>query len=369
MPVFFGTTSVTASASAVYDWVKIRLGNSKVGVELELDDVISAMEEANNEYSFIINTHQIKNYFTKMMGSSTANDLTYKNLHLDLTVLKRLAQVYANETESGGTDDLLIGYVSWTGGQQSIDLLDSSTAGIMTYLKDKNDNAITATNSIILYDVYYNTNPQQYSYYYDSMNLITSEFGNYGLGINGGTYNYIYPMWADMANASYLKTQHRFRKSNYRYLYAGKKLYLFPAPTSDMKIWLKFRVRKSLLDDEDSFTDGINSIANAPYNNFDYTLLNDLSQAWIRKYTLAICKEILGRIRSKFANIPIPNGNIDLDGKDLINEGKDEQQKLKDELLLQLENLSLYKTSENDAQLAQNINQQLKYIPLKPRLR
>ena len=35
-----------------------------------------------------------------------------------------------------------------------------------------------------------------------------------------------------------------------------------------------------------------------------------MSKQWIRKYTLALCKELLGIIRSKYGSIPIPGGNF-----------------------------------------------------------
>ena len=57
---------------------------------------------------------------------------------------------------------------------------------------------------------------------------------------------------------------------------------------------------------------------------------------WIFDYALAECKIILGRIRSKFAGFTsIGNAGIDLDGADLVSEGKEEKAALEETLRLE----------------------------------
>lgn len=65
----------------------------------------------------------------------------------------------------------------------------------------------------------------------------------------------------------------------------------------------------------------------------DYVLLNDIySKQWIKDYTLAICKGILGEARSKFATIAGPQGGSQLNGGDLKAASKEEVDKLEKEL-------------------------------------
>ena len=55
----------------------------------------------------------------------------------------------------------------------------------------------------------------------------------------------------------------------------------------------------------------------------DVTLLTDIySQPWLREYTLARCMLMLGEARSKFANLPGPQGGSSLNGTDLITRGQ-----------------------------------------------
>ena len=61
----------------------------------------------------------------------------------------------------------------------------------------------------------------------------------------------------------------------------------------------------------------------------DSEILNDyLASQWIKDYTLAGCKYMLGEARSKFATIAGPQGGSTLNGNDLKNEAAAEMEKL-----------------------------------------
>lgn len=65
----------------------------------------------------------------------------------------------------------------------------------------------------------------------------------------------------------------------------------------------------------------------------DYILLQDLyAGQWLKDYTLAVCKIMLGEARSKFASIAGPQSAITLNGNDLKSAGKEELEKLDKEI-------------------------------------
>jgi hypothetical protein len=65
----------------------------------------------------------------------------------------------------------------------------------------------------------------------------------------------------------------------------------------------------------------------------DFNLLTDLyAGQWIKDYTLAVCKGILGEARSKFSQIAGPSGGAQLNGGDLKSASKEEIEKLDKEL-------------------------------------
>lgn len=65
----------------------------------------------------------------------------------------------------------------------------------------------------------------------------------------------------------------------------------------------------------------------------DEQLFSDyMARPWLRDWALAECKIMLGRIRGKISAIPGPNGSIQLNGDALVQEGKVEQQYLREQL-------------------------------------
>ena len=57
-----------------------------------------------------------------------------------------------------------------------------------------------------------------------------------------------------------------------------------------------------------------------------YNQINDPGKQWIRKYTLALTKELLGGIRSKYSSVPIPGSEITIDGDTLRTEAANEKE-------------------------------------------
>ena len=67
----------------------------------------------------------------------------------------------------------------------------------------------------------------------------------------------------------------------------------------------------------------------------DFQLLNDyLAKQWLKDYTLASCKYMLGEAREKFATIAGPQGGTSLNGASLKGEAQAEMEKLENELAL-----------------------------------
>jgi hypothetical protein len=65
----------------------------------------------------------------------------------------------------------------------------------------------------------------------------------------------------------------------------------------------------------------------------DWVLLQDIyAKQWLRNYSLAVCKQILGQARSKFGSIAGPGSPITLNGTALLSEAKEEMEKLDKEI-------------------------------------
>ena len=65
----------------------------------------------------------------------------------------------------------------------------------------------------------------------------------------------------------------------------------------------------------------------------DWVLLQDIyAKQWLKDYTLAVCKVMLGEARSKFASIAGPGSSIQMNGNDLKSSAKEDFERLDKEL-------------------------------------
>jgi hypothetical protein len=109
---------------------------------------------------------------------------------------------------------------------------------------------------------------------------------------------------------------------------------------------------------------GVTNISNLPFGNINYSAINSLSKHWIRRMTLALSKEIEGQIRSKFSTVPIPNGDVTLNGPTLIADARQEADNLRQELRELLEETTYQKLMQKEQEMASYLNDALKAVPM-----
>ena len=105
-------------------------------------------------------------------------------------------------------------------------------------------------------------------------------------------------------------------------------------------------------------------MSNIPFGLYEYTKINSVGRQWVRQYCLALSRELLGQVRSKFSSVPIPNADLQLNGADLISQGREDQARLRDQLIELLESLTYSQLLEGQATDAENIMRALKAIPM-----
>ena len=108
----------------------------------------------------------------------------------------------------------------------------------------------------------------------------------------------------------------------------------------------------------------ITDFSNAPFNNMTFKNINEVGKQWIKKYGLALCKELLGTIRSKYASLPIPNAETTLDGDTLRTEASTEKEVLVTQLREMLEQMSRKALLEADKDEAEFLNEKLNKVPI-----
>ena len=193
----------------------------------------------------------------------------------------------------------------------------------------------------------------------------TFGFGNYSPGVNF----MLMPIYFDTLKLQAIELNDTIRKSGYHFTIEDNRyLRLFPVPTSDYTLHFdyvyKIDANNPLLKDNEEERRGlITDISNVPYTNPTYIQINDPGKQWIRRYALALAKEMLGGVRGKYQSVPIPGDNTTLDYNRLLSEAKDEKDKLITELKELLEQTTRLKQLERKNQEAQQVQETFYKVP------
>ena len=344
------------------DWAAKRLGYPIVEVELQDKQFYACYEEAITEYSAQVNQFNIRDNMLSLQGQETGSGSTKTNLtHRKLTPTIgrniQLAEQYGTEAGVGGTVDFKSGSIEITSGSQVYDL--NNLIG----------EASESGNAIEVRKIFYEASPAVTRYFDPyagtgdgSYNMLDS----FGWGKNSPAVQFMMmPMYADILKVQAIEFNDQIRKSAYSFELVNNKLRIFPNPTSAYTLHLHYLVKKDRDSTLQGTTDGvITDFSNAPFDNMTFKNINEVGKQWIKKYGLALCKELLGTIRSKYASLPIPNAETTLDGDTLRTEASTEKETLVTQLREMLEQMSRKALLEADKDEAEFLNEKLNKVPI-----
>ena len=218
---------------------------------------------------------------------------------------------------------------------------------------------------LLVKKVFYKTPQAMWRFfgYYGGLNVV-GNLHNYGQFSDDSTFQLI-PAWHNKAQAMAFEDAIYTRLSHYSYELRDNKMRLHPRPYNGgpSKMWVEFSIPEDSWTSDDPKPDGVNNMNTLPIGNIPFVNINAIGKQWIRRFALALCKETLGQVRSKFGNVPIPGETVTLNGSALITEGKDEQEKLRTELKETLAELTYLKLTERDSTMADNAQKTLQKVP------
>ena len=229
----------------------------------------------------------------------------------------------------------------------------------------------TKNDKIQIKKIFYKTPKAMWHYYgmHGGTNVV-GNFQNYG-GYSNATYFQVPPVWDTKQTMQHFEDRLYNRYSHHSFELKNNNLRLFPIPTTThpQQMWIEFSVgidawSQEALDDPNIGLDGINNLNTMPFPNIPYDRINSIGKQWIRRFALALCKEMLGTVRSKFSSIPIPGNAVQLNGADLVSQAKEEQTALRDELKEILDELTYSQLMEGDAKMLADTSEVQKHIPL-----
>ena len=327
-----------------------KLGGDILDIELTKEQVFAAYEEACLEYSYLMNIHQSKNVLSNVLGGTTGsfnqdgmiteeptNGISVdKTVHVSLVLkfdfayARRVTDGISEEANVGGSTVIHSASFAIQEDVQDYDLQD-----IISNDADFTD--IVGTNKILIKKVYYQTPKTMWNYYgyYGGVNVM-GNLSTYGQFSDDSTYELI-PAWQNKLQAKAFEESLYVRASHSSYEIKNNKLRIFPAPgdTTPAKMWVEFLVPSDTWDESDGLNNGISGVNNMntiPLQNIPYKNINSIGKQWIRRFALALSKEMLGLVRSKFSSIPIPGNDLSMNGDALISAGKEEQNALETSL-------------------------------------
>ena len=306
-------SSFSSDIDKFADWCARRLGHPIMSVELQSGSFYACFEESTSEYSAQVNQFNIKDNLLHLTGQATgsSNNVTHKRVTPTMGRSVFLSKQYGTEAGVGGNVDIKKASITISSGSQEYDLNSLVVDG-------------SGSGSIEVKRVYYEGTPAMQRFFdpyattgYGTLNMVEGfGFGGYSPAVSFT----LMPIFEDLLRVQAIELNDSIRKSAYSF---------------------------TLVND-----------------NMQYQFINDVGKQWIRKYGLALCKELLGIIRSKYGSIPIPGAETTLDGDSLRAEAATEKEGLVSQLREILEQMSRKTLLEADKDEAEFLQEKLSKVPI-----
>lgn len=357
-------------------------------MDVELIDLnfYTAFESAIIEYSNQVNQINIVNNLVNTLGVQTGSSflnggsLTGANVGNSLNYITKLSRAYGTEADSGGTVKWHKAAIDVTPGQQTYSIREAVSASLATSGIQLSD-----TSSIEIKRVLHNAPPAIVRYFdpfvgtgLGSQQLLDAfDFGGFSPSVSF----MMMPVHADLLRIQAIEFNDQIRKSHFTFEIHGDDISFWPIPSSGTgssassiyynKVWVEYlfeeeKNKDAILFGNTALLNGaVSDASNIPYTFQTYGNINDMGRSWIFKYGSAVAKEMLGNVRSKYSNIPIPNATIQLNGSELLSQASAEKSALIEQLREFLGKLTKEEMLKRQNAEAAQMNEILAKVPLK----
>ncbi len=271
---FDADSAFQAEADSMVTFVKRKLGDDVLSVELTKKQIWACFEESFLEYGSILNQFQARSQLLNLLGSETGS-LSGREQKLPRETLEyalRLAEPYSAYAGLGGSYNTMSGSIRLTAGKQDYD--------IYTDLKDGNGNLVISSSlnpnrgKLRIFEVFH-LSPQAAYRFFDTtsaINYLNNEFSFESF--TPETVFYVLPVFEDVLRGGQMKMSNNVRRSNYSWSIYGTKIRIFPVPQVDTNVAfnnLFMRVGFQMDPFNPSFNDssinGVSNLSNVPFGN------------------------------------------------------------------------------------------------------
>jgi hypothetical protein len=352
--------SGASSVDRFANWAAKRLGYPIMAIELQDTQFYTCYEEAITEYSAQVNQFNIRENLLSLRGQATGSNVTHKRVTPNFADAIRVSEQYGTEAEVGGTIDFKSGSIDIASGSQTYDLnklwSEVSESGA----------------SMEVRRVFYQESPAVQRYFDPYAGTGAGSYNmldGFGWGAMTPAVQFMMmPIYADLLRMQAIEFNDQIRKSAHTFELRNNKIKIFPEPQKNYKLWFEYILKgdrdNPMQTQFSGSADVVSDFSNVPYDNMQFKFINDVGKQWIRKYGLALTKELLGMIRSKYGSIPVPNAETTLDGDALRSEAQTEKEFLITQLRENLEASSRKMMMEADSDEATRLQEKLQKVPL-----
>ena len=346
-----------------------KLGYPVLDVEINDLNIYACFEEAVSIYAEELYQLKIKDNYLTLEGQPTSSLLNNTVVSPNLTNLLNISETYGQPAGVGGFVSWRSGSIELKANKQNYDLYDWA---VNTQGMDPNDR-------VIIQRVFYQAPPALYQYGYGSYypqlggaGAWPGNWGGYGFAGWGGVGNAVtyYPVFWTISMLQEVEMQNMVNLPAWTFELVGTNLKLMPVPTANGgRVALQYAFQSDLMSLTENSPYGNNQglVANpsmAPYGLITYSDINQPGKQWIKEYTAALTSEILGLIRGKYTVVQIPGAESTLNYADLISRGQAAQKELRDNLRLDLEDMSRQKQLERKQSENDSLKDTLVNIPI-----
>ena len=302
-------------ADKIVTYCARRLGYPIMDVELQPLNFYTAFEEAVTTYGNELYAYKVRESYLSIEGSPTASNLNHELITPNMASTVRYSEQYGEEGGTGGTVTWYSGSVPVTAGRQDYDLKtwasESLGLGNNDFIEVKRIFYESDPAIVKFFDPYAGTGTGM-------MNMMdTFGWGNYSPAINF----MLMPISFDLQKIQAIELNDQIRKSQFSFEIINNNLRLFPIPRQNGHLWIQYIKLSERNDPVAKYPRGqfnVTNVSNVNYCNPDYCQINSIGRSWIFDYTLALCKEMLGYIRGKYTQVPIPGAETVLNQSDLL---------------------------------------------------
>jgi hypothetical protein len=302
-------------ADRVVTYCARRLGYPIMDVELQDLNFYTAFEEAITTYGNELYAFKVRDNYLSIEGSLTSSNLNHELIAPNFASVVRYTEQYGEEAGTGGNVTWYSGSIPLIPNQQDYDLKSwaSSSANLIE------------GDSIEVKRVFYEAPPAIVKFFdpyagtgTGMMNMMdTFGWGNYSPAINF----MLMPISFDLQKIQAIELNDQIRKSQFSFELINNNLRLFPIPRhgGSMRIqYIKMSERNSPISKTPSGSFVVTNVSNVNFSNPNYNEINSIGRSWIFDYSLALCKEMLGYVRGKYTQVPIPGAETVLNQQDLL---------------------------------------------------